>query len=901
MARETQTTRALREHAANLKAPSQRALRYLRSLIDPRPYTTLSVSHAGLQELEELRQMGLWPPQTCNGTRKAISVAIENMDVCGISKREEKAEKRVVPGLQGRQPELRLDYEDTSIIRRNQPRPVVESAPQTACHGISTIGSIQTDVRAENRFLHTAIRRSHPSPLLSQSAPASHSPAPKTAKQKNQWQFVLATAGRQRIEHLKKEPLTRLHVRRYTNPTDEANRELEARISEYLQRPAFPTRRAILRPRDQIRRTNDLRSHRQHHQIVSQFNADSAFHRRIPVRCIEMCVDAYIKLGKIALARAIMEKFKTKYQPSAEMMVLMLKTLLARCKVDIAIFFVQMAKDTATGFSSRLTKTLLEGVRSIGAEIGLLQKVFDFVESIVPESQQMHYTILIRGYIENKRLETATELLVKMKAAGHVPDKWTYNAILTGAAKHGKWEQIQPLLAVLKEKGFEVSTLSMNTILNFAAASRDRSIKNLYELTRSLAAPWDMATWNILLKATIMKCPDKDIEYQVKAFFRKMRNADVQPDEVTANTLLSKLKHSGDTRPHVLRRLLVGICDNNGLSSNHTKEFLRLNMLYNTSPQTTTTVVRKDGDTLTPEFIAHRMIAYMRELKPIEALKVFQDFIDKSIRPTTRILLLATKSVFLLPVKPFFPKNLLESKRDQLKHEHNRHRAFTIERILEISKEHGLDFHGSLTPNAWKFLSSVFKYRLSKTQHTESPKLLLTPDKEILFELYRFYHEHDLPNPHYPLMVTASTLFTHRQYEKVVDIMRSVAMSEWGVRRPFDIVSLTILLKAYVVLRDENGIKWIAQHIVERDLEPDDVFMKVIRREKKVPMASYTLEWDADALAVVEESRRMCEELQERIMEKRVRRKDLIVELLSNKGSQNGGESDEKQEQLVVA
>ncbi|KAK6335917.1 hypothetical protein TWF730_003291 [Orbilia blumenaviensis] len=878
MARETQTTRALREHASNLKAPSHRALRYLRSIVDNRPYTALPACHADLNELEELRQMGLWPLQTCNGARNARWKERGEADVCGISEREEKAANRVVQGLQGRQPEMRLDYEDTSVIGRNRRRPTV--CPPQDSHQVPGNRGVHTDARSEARALHTSASRAQPSALLSQPLPSSNR-ARKSKVGKQHWQVQLANAGRRQAEARRNNMtpfLQQLQAKNFTTTIDEENRNLEYRISDFVKCPSIHS----LRYKEITVENSSLNAATENKHRATTNSLQSKFfdRKKLSMQEVEASVTAYQKLGRVAMAQAVAEKYKTGRKPSEDMMVTQLKLLLTRNKVDAAINFVQMAKDTDTGFGIRLTQTLLDGIRRLGVELSVLKKAFELVEGFFSTSQNIHFSIFIRGCVDNGRVDLASEWVFKMQDAGHTPDAETYNGIISATAKHGQWESVEPLIEVCREKGLAITKFTMNAVLDGAHKQPGVSLNEIHSLKDKLGAPPDAATWCILLKSIMDKSPIDSLESELENLFKQMEESKHRPSDVFANTLISRVNNSGDSCPPILRRLLSIVKDPGVPNTANAREFMVSNIMANTSSKTTTKVVRKDADMYTKDTTALRMIAHIRELQPLESLKIFQAHISQSIRPTQHLLILALKSVFLLPARPLYPRKSTAAERTQLKFDHNQAKSQTLNQILELSARHGLEIHTALSEQAWTFLSAVYGYRISKARSKVEPVLLKPPSEQLLAEIYQFYYKYDLKNPHHPLMVSISVLNNRKQYQAIVDIMRAVASSEWGRKTSFDIVALTILLKAYISLRDEKGVRWVTEHVIGRNMDLDKEFMKVLKGEKKVPLATFALDWGDTEKALIAESIRRCEESVERKKGIKGMNSDFILRIL---------------------
>ncbi|KAF3907802.1 hypothetical protein ABW21_db0206435 [Orbilia brochopaga] len=365
-----------------------------------------------------------------------------------------------------------------------------------------------------------------------------------------------------------------------------------------------------------------------------------------------------------------------------------------------------------------------------------------------------------------------------------------------------------------------------------------------------------------------------------------MKAAGIHPDPGIVATLVTQLENSGHSSPGSLRRLLSDIHEDKALlSSPLENRELRKSMLNHSSSKATK-VIRKDADTVTVSGIALRMSACLRENRPVDVLNLCQHVLSQSIRPTTDILILAVKALFMLPPQPRKVSGT-PVQQSKASFDHALYRAFTIDRVLDISARHGLALHTELSPRAWKFLSAVYSYRLSKRNPGTTLTIANAPAKEILFEIYSFYEKHGVRNPHHPLMVTASILHSRRQHHAVIELMRAVAASQWGHKPPLGIIALTILLKAYVALQDATGVRWVAEHVVERELEPDDVFLKVLSGRTKVPIEQFSFTWDAKAQASVQEAVKMCEDLKARIAEKRERGSQLIKDVLRRQDSKD--------------
>jgi len=76
----------------------------------------------------------------------------------------------------------------------------------------------------------------------------------------------------------------------------------------------------------------------------------------------------------------------------------------------------------------------------------------------------------------------------------------------------------------------------------------------------------------------------------------------------------------------------------------------------------------------------------------------------------------------------------------------------------------------------------------------------------------------------------ASVLVKRGRYRQAVELWTSLSMNNALPRRSVDLVSLTVLMKAYIGLSDCNGMKWVMDTLTQNDIIPDARFKLLVKR-----------------------------------------------------------------------
>ena len=103
-----------------------------------------------------------------------------------------------------------------------------------------------------------------------------------------------------------------------------------------------------------------------------------------------------------------------------------------------------------------------------------------------------------------------------------------------------------------------------------------------------------------------------------------------------------------------------------------------------------------------------------------------------------------------------------------------------------------------------------------------------------VIEYYRMNDENGWPVKHH-VGVTAANLLVHNHCARDgINILNAIHKSEWAVNRPFDILAMTVFLKACTQLRSMSGIKWVIETTLEQDMRLDRKFLGTLKEAIKL-------------------------------------------------------------------
>ncbi|EON64467.1 hypothetical protein W97_03699 [Coniosporium apollinis CBS 100218] len=105
--------------------------------------------------------------------------------------------------------------------------------------------------------------------------------------------------------------------------------------------------------------------------------------------------------------------------------------------------------------------------------------------------------------------------------------------------------------------------------------------------------------------------------------------------------------------------------------------------------------------------------------------------------------------------------------------------------------------------------------------------------EKIVMGFYRSMAENGFEVQHYIAISGANYLVNKGRPTSAINLLTSIYKSELAQRKPFDIVGMTVFLRAYAAARNLNGVQWVLQTVFATNMRIDRKFHKALRMAKK--------------------------------------------------------------------
>lgn len=98
-----------------------------------------------------------------------------------------------------------------------------------------------------------------------------------------------------------------------------------------------------------------------------------------------------------------------------------------------------------------------------------------------------------------------------------------------------------------------------------------------------------------------------------------------------------------------------------------------------------------------------------------------------------------------------------------------------------------------------------------------------------VIDYYRLNEENGWPVKHHVGITAANILIDNRRAHYGLNILDAMFQSEWAIRRPLDIVAMTVFLKGYAALRSMDGMSWVVETVLRQDMRIDQKFLDAMK------------------------------------------------------------------------
>ncbi|XP_078448166.1 tetratricopeptide repeat (TPR)-like superfamily protein [Wolffia australiana] len=170
------------------------------------------------------------------------------------------------------------------------------------------------------------------------------------------------------------------------------------------------------------------------------------------------------------------------------------------------------------------------------------------------------FTIVIRGFLERRRVPEAMNLLGKMAEAGIRPSEVTFNTLLRGLCENQRPDLIKEIMAEGGWAGFKPDTCSFNTLISsHCGRGAVGDALAVFDQMPSLKVMPDSATYSVLISALCEGGEGERAEALLEEMMeKKVLQRSSAPLMAAFNPVFSRLCHGGKAgKALILFRLLL--------------------------------------------------------------------------------------------------------------------------------------------------------------------------------------------------------------------------------------------------------------------------------------------------------------------------------------------------------
>jgi pentatricopeptide repeat protein len=444
----------------------------------------------------------------------------------------------------------------------------------------------------------------------------------------------------------------------------------------------------------------------------------------------------------------------------------------------------------------------LAGVRDRHGSLEELEREFIWIQSRKRAKQPALYNIMIEEALAYGKHSDAKRFVDQMKANGVEPDERTWAAFVKTQARMADWEAVASALKNLGEKGIKFSHRTLNALLDIYTNAADdlTAVEKFFDALCQEEGFPSLGSYNIMIRANLSALNEAG-SLKWAAY---LRQAGHEPTAVTFNTFFQDMRLK-----HVPKALMYRVYNTVYNRDKNKVDEVTRNILYrHTFPQEKTIAAPPLS---LADVTSVEMIDIQQTAKKMEVATRHQDsrlaistFREASVYiPITRetIKPLCDAYISIPDTQIDLPEAMPKShiRREQIR-----------DGVL-----------GLMVLNA--------KQEAEKTPVVH-PIIL-----RIIHGAYKFMEANSIPISHTITNTVAATLINYHDAVGALHIMNEVSKTRWGRQTGWYPDSLTVLLRAYLVMQDIRGIRWVVDRLMETQKEPDQRFMEYLRRGMKGP------------------------------------------------------------------
>ncbi|KAI9866319.1 MAG: hypothetical protein M1813_001441 [Trichoglossum hirsutum] len=508
------------------------------------------------------------------------------------------------------------------------------------------------------------------------------------------------------------------------------------------------------------------------------------------------------------------DRFIGHFEPNHIVLAVVLRALIAQLRLLEAETLLKSAlKPPWLPLRSCFT-ILLGGVWRVTKDLSRTIELFEWMETWFCRYRPSAalFNAMIQACVEAGRTDSAAFYAQLMKDKyGLQPNVKTHAHFLLAKAKSGDWRGVDTGLRKIHEDKLELTqndASAFNPLL--IESSRTRSLNDTENFLLSAIENYgivpDLKTFNIMSSAFVRAGELTSLARIVEC----MKTVGLQPDATTFNTAFHQLWR--DTKAHHME--LYRICSkvqrsNRALVNERTKNTIRHAMAHD----------------------------YRKGFSPVTHYSKIKTFIGQRSNDCHQQ---DAKSVHLDMVIAL-SQNITLSREEE-----KRKTADNVLRIYNTAKASGMQISREMVETA--FQASLHKgdfergMELVRSAHEDGidcagllPLVFSNMPNEVkhlqdfLLQMYRERDDCGLEIKHHISVTAAFLLVESRRSHAAVDILTRVMQSEWGKRKPLDIVGMSVLMKAYAGLKDAEGVKRVVDTVLSRRMQVDTPFIRSLK------------------------------------------------------------------------
>lgn len=534
------------------------------------------------------------------------------------------------------------------------------------------------------------------------------------------------------------------------------------------------------------------------------FAALVEFDRRlVDTRCLNLLLESYLRNGRPEKLVEAFKSYKGAVEPDHATVNILLRNFIATKRLDEAESLLRILLESGGPVTNSSFAILLAGVKQASGDLGEMRRIVEWMKTTDLGLHTSIYNIMIQMALENGRYGLARAYAEEMVARGLSYNTDTFVLFLSRQSRAGDWVGVRRTMERMHEYNLKISTEGFNTLLS-AHASGAADLSYTEHFFDSMAAHGvvpDRFSFNIMIHA----CTRARNDAAKARWVARMKAAGHPPDAVTSNILFHGLRKLPNSHPSILRRVYAAIAAiNPNLVNTRTKQML-LDSMYKDSilPYLPRRTPLTPPDPFAPE--THAMELALDSSRPLNAICIFSDVLSRGVKPSPPLVAAAIRAAFRLP----------DTEHDE------------VSRLLAIAHLRGIN----VTEVA---MSVIANDPGDRALHYATSSHRLAATLERLKAAYEFVGQAYLPVSHYVLVQAAWSLITDGDATGAVELMHRVASSRWGGEVKWDVVGLTVLLRAYTAMGDVGGVAWVVEQVERGEVVPDKRFLMYLRRAKEV-------------------------------------------------------------------